>query len=397
MNVAQRAVTVREHAGVAIRSQYSFDELARLADACYASGLFEDVKDAAQALVKILKGQELGIPPTAAMAAFDIVRKRLMIKPWAMAALVNSCGYGSYRVAEQTTDHCTLVFSRKFAGRGWTECPPVTYTYAEAQQHGLTKESKHWQVAPAHMLYQRVMGRGAMMYFPELFAGISMPPDDTLVSLEQHDDNLDALYGASASPPPAIASEAPGRVQAPSTRQKDLQVPPPASEGMAGQPDGQSTLFGSTTEMQSTGSPILDQILAVHLAHGKTAIWCAGYVQRLIDKYGVKGTSGLSRSHLAKVLAETRDYYDKQGVDASAKPVSPPSWTIELRGMVDRLKDEDLRNFTLAACERGTITANEVDVLRGKIARVLRAEASRAVDEGEGEDTDTTITAADVQ
>ena len=375
MSVVQRAVTLREQAGVAIRSQYSFDELARLADACYASGLFEDVKDAAQALVKILKGQELGLPPTAAMAAFDIVRKRLMIKPWAMAALVNSCGYGSYRVAEQTTDHCTLVFSRKFAGRGWIECPPVTYTYAEAQQHGLTKESKHWQVAPAHMLYQRVMGRGAMMYFPELFAGMSMPPDDTLVSLEQHADNLDALYGAIAQQT-AIVPERPQGAPVPSMPQDGPYMPPPMSEGMAGERDAQETLFSPEPAMANTGSPILDQILAVHLAHDKAPAWCADYVRRLLDKHGVQTIAQLSRGHLVQLLMETRMYYDKKVVDVSAKPVSPPSWTIELRGMVDRLNDDELRNFTLAACARGTITANEIDALRGKIARALRAEAA---------------------
>ena len=87
--------------GMLPAGSYTIDPDERLATVCHKCGLFDDVTDAAQAFMKILKGQELGLPVTASMQAFDIIRKRLFIKPWAIADLIDSCGYGSYRVVQQ--------------------------------------------------------------------------------------------------------------------------------------------------------------------------------------------------------------------------------------------------------------------------------------------------------
>lgn len=196
-----RAIRKQELPGELVGRQvagggYTFDELYRLAQVCHASGLFEDVADAAQAMIKIVKGQELGLPPTTAMSAFDLIKKRLFIKPWAIAAKINACGYGSYQVLEQNNERCAIAFMKKYPGRGWQDLPPVAYTYAEAKAHGLVDRSPHWKASPAHMLYQRAMGRGGAMYFPELLAGIEPPQDDTPVSPERHQENIVALFGA---------------------------------------------------------------------------------------------------------------------------------------------------------------------------------------------------------
>jgi len=190
-----RAVVHADLTGVQTSGTQTFDTLYRVAQACYASGLFEDVTDEAQAFVKILKGQEMGLPPTTAMSAFDLIRKRLFIKPWVIAAKINACGYGSYRVQEQSAERCTLLFSRRYPGQGWGECPPVTYTFAEAKAQGLVERSAHWKASPAHMLYQRCMGRGGAMYFPELLAGLEPPQDDTPLPETRHRQNIIDLFG----------------------------------------------------------------------------------------------------------------------------------------------------------------------------------------------------------
>jgi hypothetical protein len=178
-----------------VGSAYTLDELYRLAQVCQASGLFEDISDASQALVKIMKGQELGLPPMAAMGAFDLIKKRLFFKPWAIAAKINASGYGYFVVAAQDAEHCTIVFSRKYPGKGWVDCVPVTYTIQEAKGHGLVERSAHWKASPAHMLYQRALGRGAAMYFPELLAGLDPPQDDTPIAPERHAKNVTDLFG----------------------------------------------------------------------------------------------------------------------------------------------------------------------------------------------------------
>src|SRR5262245_37705774 len=102
---------------------YDFDQLYRFAQICHASGLFEDTTDAAQAFVKVARGAELGLPPTTAMTAFDLIRKRLFIKPWAIAALINASGYGDFRVMHTGSEKCTIRFRRKYPGVGWQDCP----------------------------------------------------------------------------------------------------------------------------------------------------------------------------------------------------------------------------------------------------------------------------------
>jgi hypothetical protein len=184
---------------------YTFDEMYRLAQVCQACGLFEDVKDASQAMIKIVKGQELGLPPLSAMAAIDIVAKRLFLKPFAMAAKINTCGYGGFRVTVQTPEICTIIFMRKYPGLGWQDCPPVSYTIEEATGQGLlTRGGIHWKSTPAHMLYQRCLGRGAAMYFPEVLMGLTASFDEAPVSEAQHASNVADLYGDQATAPPSL-------------------------------------------------------------------------------------------------------------------------------------------------------------------------------------------------
>lgn len=212
--MAERSLTVmpKELMGVRAAGNYDFDQLYRFAQICHASGLFEDVTDAAQAFVKIAKGQELGIPPTTAMSAFELIRKRLFIKPWAIAAKINACGYGAYRVMEQTPERCAIVFRKKYPGEGWVALPEVTYTYAEAKGLGLVTRSAHWAASPAHMLYQRCMGRGGAMHFPELLAGLEVPQDDAPIADARHAHNILDLFGDGDS---AAATGAPARAPSP--------------------------------------------------------------------------------------------------------------------------------------------------------------------------------------
>jgi hypothetical protein len=207
------------------RMAQSFEELYKFAQICHASGMFEDVTDVAQAFVKICRGAEMGIPPTTAMHGFDIIKKRLFVKPWLIAAKINACGYGGYIVEEQTAERCTIRFRRRYPERGWVDLPLMTYTIAEAKGHGLVQRSPHWQTSPANMLYQRCMGRGGTTYFPELLAGLEAPPEPMPPEAEPLRSNVVALYGEPLDP------------TAPSARvpvSPPVPVPPPVVEPQAG-------------------------------------------------------------------------------------------------------------------------------------------------------------------
>jgi hypothetical protein len=169
-------------------------DLTTIADVFVSSGLFEDVKDASQAFVKILKGQELGLQPVQAMEAFDIVQKRLFMKPRTIGALINACGYGAYRPLERTPERCVIRFSRRTRD-GWVDYPDIAYTLATAEAQGLVQRSPQWNTDPANMLFWRCLGRGGAQYFPELLAGLTPPPDATPIDEGQAAQTIAELWG----------------------------------------------------------------------------------------------------------------------------------------------------------------------------------------------------------
>lgn len=267
--------------GMLPAGSYSLEQLEHLATVCHKSGLFDDVTDAAQAFMKILKGQELGLPVTASMQGFDIIRKKLFIKPATIGALINTCGYGSYRVVEQTDQVCTIHFLRKYPGQGWLDCPPVSYTLAEAKAHGLVERSPHWKASPAHMLFQRCMGRGGAMYFPELLAGLQPPQDDTAIAPEQHAQNLCDVYGVE---PESIATATPAA-------------------------DQEAAL--SSDAGGHAGSIYVTQVEALHRAYGKDEAWMAGWWAKVCKERAVSDRTHLPVSVLSDLLTRMRRYYQQ--------------------------------------------------------------------------------------
>jgi len=55
---------------------HTFDDVERAAKAMSASGFFADTKQAAQAIVKILAGQELGFGAFASMTGVHIIQNK---------------------------------------------------------------------------------------------------------------------------------------------------------------------------------------------------------------------------------------------------------------------------------------------------------------------------------
>lgn len=277
----QRPTALRQLVpGMLPAGSYSLEQLEHLAAVCHKSGLFDDVTDAAQAFMKILKGQELGLPVTASMQAFDIIRKKLFIKPATIGALINTCGYGSYRVVEQTAQVCTIHFVRKYPAQGWLECPPVSYTLAEAKAHGLVERSPHWKASPAHMLYQRCMGRGGLMYFPELLAGLQPPQDDTPIAPAQHAQNLSDVYGVEPEP---------------------VATPPPAAD---------PETSGACDSGRRGGHSLVEAIETLHRVHGgKDEAWLVGYWAKVCKQTGVLDCSQLPLATLTDLHKRVRDHY----------------------------------------------------------------------------------------
>src|SRR4051812_45171051 len=129
-----------------------------------ASGYFSDVKDAAQAVVKVLAGRELGIPPIAAMTGVFIVKGRVTLGANLIAALIKRHPKYDLRVVELTNERCEISFLQDGEQIGTSE-----FTIQDAKQAGLSGDN--WRHYPRNMLYARAVSNGAKWFVPDVFAG----------------------------------------------------------------------------------------------------------------------------------------------------------------------------------------------------------------------------------
>jgi len=76
----------------------TLDDVLRLGEVFAKSGMFSDVKDAAQAVVKIMAGRELGLPPLFSMTRIYMVKGQVALSATAMAALIKTVARPSIAV-----------------------------------------------------------------------------------------------------------------------------------------------------------------------------------------------------------------------------------------------------------------------------------------------------------
>ena len=133
------------------------------------SGMFPDIKSAAQAIVKIQAGQEIGIPPFAAMSGIHIIQGKPTIGAGVMASCVKGSGKYDYRVVESTEAVCSIDF---FQGK--EKIGNSTFTIADAKKAG----TKNLDKFPKNMLFARAMSNGVKWFTPDVFAGPVYTPEE---------------------------------------------------------------------------------------------------------------------------------------------------------------------------------------------------------------------------
>ena len=151
----------------------TFEEIEKLGKAMAASGMFADARDAAKAVVKILAGQELGIPAVAAMQGINIVEGKISYAAGLITALVKQSGRYRYKVTHSDDEKCELEFFEQLGGtaENWESLGVVGFTIKEAQRAGLVKPRSGWEKFPSDMLFARALTRGARRFCADVFQG----------------------------------------------------------------------------------------------------------------------------------------------------------------------------------------------------------------------------------
>jgi hypothetical protein len=162
---------------VSIVQQLPISELMNLAKAFAESGMFSDTKSAAQAIVKIQAGQEIGIPPFAAMTGIHIIQGKPTIGAGLIASRLKGSGKYDYRVVEASEKVCSIDFYQ-----GNTKIGNSTFTIEDAKK-ALTKNIDKF---PKNMLFARAISNGVKWYCPDIFSGpVYVPEEMQVVTTEE--------------------------------------------------------------------------------------------------------------------------------------------------------------------------------------------------------------------
>jgi hypothetical protein len=157
--------------------QLPINELMNMAKAFAESGMFADTKSAAQAIVKIQAGQEIGIPPFAAMTGIHIIQGKPTIGAGLIASRLKGSGKYDYRVIEGSEKVCSIDFYQ-----GNTKIGNSTFTIEDAKK-ALTKNIDKF---PKNMLFARAISNGVKWYCPDIFSGpVYVPEEMQVVTTEE--------------------------------------------------------------------------------------------------------------------------------------------------------------------------------------------------------------------
>lgn len=169
----------------------SFQEIMSIGKAFAESGMFADIKSAAQAVVKIQAGQELGIAPFAAMSGIHIIQGKPTVGAGIMAAKVKASGKYDYEVIKMDEKICSLDFYQ-----GKKKLGNSTFTIEDAKK----ANTKNLDKFPKNMLFARAMSNGVRWYTPDIFTSPVYTPEEMQSVTEDvpHED---------VTPPPPLAKQ----------------------------------------------------------------------------------------------------------------------------------------------------------------------------------------------
>ncbi len=184
-----------------------FDSISRAAVVLAKSGFFKDVQSEAQAIVKVMAGAELGLPPFASMSGISIIQGKPVLGANLIATLVKNDPRYDYRPVEHTDTACIIEWKEggKVVGQS-------SFTWEEAARAQLTGKD-NWKKYPSDMLFARAISRGARRFSPGIFGGSPIYTPDELGAEVDEDGNVleGEIIRQPVTTPPANGKPAPSR------------------------------------------------------------------------------------------------------------------------------------------------------------------------------------------
>lgn len=164
----------------------SLRETITLGEILAKSGFFADARSAAQAVVKVLAGRELGFSPIASMTGVHVIEGKPSVGAHLMASMIKRSGRYDYKVVRCDKSACKLHFLERSGDRQdrWQDLGDIELTMEEAVASGLAigrdgKIKTNWARNTDDMLFARCISKGFRRYCPDLTGGVTVyDPDE---------------------------------------------------------------------------------------------------------------------------------------------------------------------------------------------------------------------------
>lgn len=181
--------------GGLIRPADRLTDIQRLGGLLSASGYFSDAREMAQAAVKVMAGEELGIPPIASMMGINIIKGKVALSGNLIASRIRAHGY-DYKNLKMEADGCILEFFSKPGPDGKrSSLGKSAFAESDAKAAGLLG-SDMYKKYPRNMYFNRAMSNGARWYTPEVFAGAPVYTPEELGAIVDEEGNVVAVEAA---------------------------------------------------------------------------------------------------------------------------------------------------------------------------------------------------------
>ncbi len=274
----------------------------RLGGLLAASGYFADARDMAQAAVKVMAGEELGIPPIAAMMGINIIKGKVALGANLIASRIRAHGY-DYRFKQFDAAGCVIEFLSRIEDGKRRVMGESSFTDADAKAAGISSDM--YKKYPRNMFFARAISNGARWHTPEVFAGAPVYCPEELGAIV--DEQGDVIQQEAPAPRAAAVDAA----QAVAERKiADMQA-------------GASYEQASTKEQQrqATAAPKEELTFAQRLA------LFAGQRKRIGDAayYSVLAANGFEHANEIKALQLQRRIYRELSERPDFKPEAAES------------------------------------------------------------------------
>jgi len=220
----------------------NLEEIKSIGTVFFQSGMFKDAKSAAQAITKVMAGQELGVPPMQAMRGIHVVDGNPQLSAGLVAALVKRSGRYDYRVLEANDTLVSLQW--------YQDGEPVgesMFTLAEAEHANLAKKT-NWQTYTEDMLFARALTRGARRYCPDVFGGAVYAPGEAAPDAEDLPQPFIQQTPQGGYVPPRVAQLHDEPVEESRSASSALEGAAHTSDAPASEPPSGTSLFPPSDE-----------------------------------------------------------------------------------------------------------------------------------------------------